>query len=169
MWANSVGGSAVRPENQGRAWVFSSHSKIGPIPIAMRSLGSRLIAFVFGMSGLLFSGWIAYNLLLEETTEFTNVFSDNNLAGASALAGLIMAIVGFKLTGKGREEEADPRQTERRIASEHLESISAEALEQVRAAALEGRVIDAVKLYREATGAGLKEAKEVVDQLKWAA
>ncbi|MFE2515033.1 ribosomal protein L7/L12 [Streptomyces mirabilis] len=38
-------------------------------------------------------------------------------------------------------------------------------LEQVVALAREGRKIQAIKVYREVTGAGLKEAKDAVDRL----
>lgn len=38
-------------------------------------------------------------------------------------------------------------------------------LEQVAALARDGRKIQAIKAYREATGAGLKEAKDAIDQL----
>ena len=127
----------------------------------MRFLG-HFLGFVFGCSGLAFGGWVVYNLFVEETAAFSNIFSDSNLAGASALAGLIMAIVGFKLMiGGSRDDVVEaPRQA--------LE-ISPDVLARVQAAALEGRVIEAVKLYREATGAGLRDAKQAVDQMRqWA-
>ncbi|MEV4445784.1 MULTISPECIES: ribosomal protein L7/L12 [Streptomyces] len=38
-------------------------------------------------------------------------------------------------------------------------------LEQVAALARDGRKIQAIKVYREVTGAGLKEAKDAVDRL----
>ncbi|SFG34837.1 ribosomal protein L7/L12 [Streptomyces mirabilis] len=38
-------------------------------------------------------------------------------------------------------------------------------LEQVAALAHDGRKIQAIKVYREVTGAGLKEAKDAVDRL----
>ncbi|MER5536360.1 ribosomal protein L7/L12 [Streptomyces mirabilis] len=38
-------------------------------------------------------------------------------------------------------------------------------LEQVVALARDGRKIQAIKVYREVTGAGLKEAKDAVDRL----
>lgn len=39
-------------------------------------------------------------------------------------------------------------------------------LEQVKQAILAGRKIEAIKLHREATGLGLKESKEAVEQLE---
>jgi ribosomal protein L7/L12 len=38
--------------------------------------------------------------------------------------------------------------------------------DQVRLAIFEGRKIEAIKLHRELTGAGLKEAKEAVEKLE---
>lgn len=38
-------------------------------------------------------------------------------------------------------------------------------LERIQAMALSGRKIAAIKLYREASGAGLREAKEAVEQI----
>lgn len=39
------------------------------------------------------------------------------------------------------------------------------ALEQVAALARDGRKIEAIKVYRELTGAGLKEAKDAVERI----
>ncbi len=44
--------------------------------------------------------------------------------------------------------------------------ISDEEMEQVRAAIFAGRKIEAIKLYREASGAGLKDAKDFVEALE---
>ena len=41
-----------------------------------------------------------------------------------------------------------------------------DAIEQIRAALFAGRKIEAIKLYREATGYGLKESKDVVEALE---
>jgi ribosomal protein L7/L12 len=37
--------------------------------------------------------------------------------------------------------------------------------EEIRTLVLSGRMIDAIKLYRERTGAGLKDAKDAVDAI----
>ena len=39
-------------------------------------------------------------------------------------------------------------------------------MQSIREAVLAGRKIDAIKLYRKGTGAGLKEAKDFVDDLE---
>ena len=41
-----------------------------------------------------------------------------------------------------------------------------EVREQIKEAIFAGRKIEAIKLYREATGLGLKEAKEFIDKLQ---
>lgn len=67
------------------------------------------------------------------------------------------------------------RRTDRRIARveqkldlllDHFALTRTEpALEQVTALARDGRRIQAIKVYREITGADLKEAKEAVEQM----
>ena len=44
-------------------------------------------------------------------------------------------------------------------------SVSNEDLERIRAAAVTGKKIEAIKLYREASGVGLAEAKKAVEAL----
>ncbi|HEX4225064.1 MAG TPA: ribosomal protein L7/L12 [Pseudonocardiaceae bacterium] len=39
------------------------------------------------------------------------------------------------------------------------------AMDQVRSLLMQGRKIQAIKVYRELTGVGLKEAKEAIEQL----
>jgi len=46
------------------------------------------------------------------------------------------------------------------------EAVTPEQLHQVREVALSGNKIEAIKLYRELTGAGLKEAKDYVESLE---
>jgi ribosomal protein L7/L12 len=43
--------------------------------------------------------------------------------------------------------------------------VSEPHLKQVEALLGQGKTIEAIKVYREATGAGLREAKEAVDRL----
>lgn len=51
------------------------------------------------------------------------------------------------------------------IDSLGLEESAPADLEQVRLLAQQGRKIEAIRLYRETTGVGLKEAKDAVDQM----
>ena len=46
------------------------------------------------------------------------------------------------------------------------DSISDDDVERIRTAIFAGRKIDAIKLYRECTGKGLKEAKDFVEALE---
>lgn len=63
----------------------------------------------------------------------------------------------FGPSGAGPSAQADTTDSMSRIAPEQLE--------QIQALALAGQQIRAVKLYREAAGCGLKEAKLAVDQI----
>lgn len=45
------------------------------------------------------------------------------------------------------------------------EQLSQEQIEQIGNALVSGRKIEAIKIYREATGEGLKDAKEFIDAL----
>jgi hypothetical protein len=44
--------------------------------------------------------------------------------------------------------------------------LSDDDVERIRTAVFGGRKIEAIKLYREATGAGLKEAKDFIEELE---
>ncbi|MDY7224859.1 hypothetical protein [Hyalangium rubrum] len=59
---------------------------------------------------------------------------------------------------------ASSRSNRARVAGKPLpEAASAEDLKKVDALAAEGKAIEAIKLYRQLTGASLKEAKDYVD------
>jgi ribosomal protein L7/L12 len=45
-------------------------------------------------------------------------------------------------------------------------NLNDEIREEIKAAIFAGRKIEAIKLYRDATGLGLKEAKEFIDKLQ---
>ncbi|MBN1673479.1 MAG: ribosomal protein L7/L12 [Kiritimatiellae bacterium] len=46
-----------------------------------------------------------------------------------------------------------------------VEQPTPEQIQQIGSALADGRKIEAIKIYREATGKGLKEAKEFIDEL----
>ena len=46
------------------------------------------------------------------------------------------------------------------------EPLSETAMNSLTAALLQGRKIEAIKIYRQATGLGLKEAKEAIEELE---
>jgi len=91
-----------------------------------------------------------------------------------------MDILGFSLLtllvlfGIGSIENRVSRQDKRMARVEHKLDLVLDHLglrerepwsDEVDALLREGKKIQAIKVYREATGAGLKEAKEAVDKL----
>lgn len=69
---------------------------------------------------------------------------------------------------KGLERKADQLELRLGLLLEHfgIETPEPTGLADVRALAAEGRTVQAVKAYREATGAGLVEAKRAVEALQ---
>lgn len=63
----------------------------------------------------------------------------------------------------GGSPESEPRPAQ--AAADSMSRIPMEELGRIQAVALSGRKIEAVKLYRQASGCGLKEAKEAVEQI----
>jgi len=94
---------------------------------------------------------------------------DYTLVGLGTAAVLLLVVAGASVN---RETE---RRQLRRLALlerkldtvlDHLGlEMPAPHLRQVEALLAQGKTIQAIKAYREATGAGLKEAKEAVDRL----
>jgi ribosomal protein L7/L12 len=84
---------------------------------------------------------------------------------------LLAAVVLVGIAGiENRMSRADRRvaRVERKLdlIMDHLGLSEHDArMDEVAVLAREGRTIQAVKLYREITGEGLKEAKEAVDRL----
>ncbi|WP_345605614.1 hypothetical protein [Pseudonocardia adelaidensis] len=95
---------------------------------------------------------------------------DYTLVGLVVACALVVLTAGA-LAGSRETERRQMRQLallERKLDAV-LHRLGVEVpdpeLEQVKALAGQGRTIQAVKAYREATGAGLREAKEAVDRL----
>jgi len=65
----------------------------------------------------------------------------------------------YRATGYG---SAYPATTAAAPAPDGMPGVSAEVLDLVR----QGKPINAIKVYREQTGVGLKEAKDVIDRLR---
>ncbi|PKW11120.1 Ribosomal protein L7/L12 C-terminal domain-containing protein [Streptomyces sp. 1222.5] len=83
---------------------------------------------------------------------------------------LVLAVVGCALGVASRLARAEGRlaRVERKLdlIMEHLDLREDVArMDEVTALVREGKKIHAIKVYRETTGAGLKEAKEAVDRL----
>ncbi|MEU9988512.1 ribosomal protein L7/L12 [Streptomyces sp. NPDC048045] len=83
---------------------------------------------------------------------------------------LALAVLGLTFSTVSRFTRADERlvRVERKLdlVIKHLD-LRAELprMDEVNALVREGKKIQAIKVYREATGAGLKEAKEAVERL----
>ncbi|MFF8729015.1 hypothetical protein ACF073_21335 [Streptomyces sp. NPDC015171] len=83
---------------------------------------------------------------------------------------LALAALGCVMVVESRFARADRRlaRVERKLdlIMEHLDLREEQPrLDEVAALAREGKPVQAIKLYRETTGAGLREAKEAVDRL----
>ncbi|MFI2200658.1 ribosomal protein L7/L12 [Streptomyces sp. NPDC020192] len=90
-----------------------------------------------------------------------------DIMGSLALA---LAVLGCIATVESRSVRADRRlaRVERKLdlIMEHLDLREEyPRMDEVAALVREGKKIHAIKVYRESTGAGLKEAKEAVDRL----
>ena len=84
------------------------------------------------------------------------------------VVGILMVVVGSSWTSGGSSNGRRLRRIERKIdlILKHLgldpdQGVNQQVMELVKA----GQKIQAIKLYREQTGAGLKEAKEYVEGL----
>jgi ribosomal protein L7/L12 len=91
------------------------------------------------------------------------------------LIGLAIAVVlGLvAVTAANSRRETDRLQIRLALVERKLDAmldhlgveVSEPHLKQVEALLGQGKTIEAIKVYREATGAGLREAKEAVDRL----
>ena len=92
------------------------------------------------------------------------------LAAAAVLGLILLAVLGARLGGlKDRmaalsriEAKLDLLLKQANIRFDPYASIPREIAEAVRA----GRKIEAIKLYRQSSGAGLKEAKEFIEEVQ---
>ncbi|MFI1763566.1 ribosomal protein L7/L12 [Streptomyces sp. NPDC020800] len=90
-----------------------------------------------------------------------------DILGFSALA---LAVLGLALSTVSRFARADERlaRVERKLdlIIQHMDlREELPRMDEVNALVREGKKIQAIKVYREATGAGLREAKEAVERL----
>jgi hypothetical protein len=85
---------------------------------------------------------------------------------AAYLAGTYLAAVYFKPRDRGRLARLEAK-LDLLLKNAGVEyDPFAQVPQQVRSAVLQGRKIEAIKLYRQATGAGLAEAKAVIEELQ---
>ncbi|ANP49152.1 ribosomal protein L7/L12 [Streptomyces griseochromogenes] len=83
---------------------------------------------------------------------------------------LALAVLGLTLSTVSRFARAEQRlkRVERKLdlVMKHLDlQEEIPRMDEVNALVREGKKIQAIKVYREDTGAGLKEAKEAIDRL----
>lgn len=82
-----------------------------------------------------------------------------------ATASWITSTVGLRM--KALERRAERAERRLGLLMEHfgIEEPEPAGLAEVRALVREDRTVEAIRVYRRATGAGLREAKEAVDAL----
>ncbi len=120
----------------------------------MKRLVLRALGLALAAAGLVLAGWIVFNLVAP-TPAFEGV------GGFSAAKDLVLgaALVEFGLglfrrAGQGAPREARPVADREQVT-----------LDQIRALVAEGRKIEAIKRYRDLTGAGLADAQHAVAEL----
>lgn len=86
----------------------------------------------------------------------------------AGLVFLVLLVLAMRPRGRSDDLMAAPRsrvQPVRAQAGQKLE-LSSEIRVEVERLLANGQVINAIKLVREATGSGLKEAKDAVDEMR---
>ena len=86
----------------------------------------------------------------------------------AGLVFLVLLVMAMRPRGRSDDLMAAPRSRVQRVAvpaGQKLE-LSSETRVEVERLLANGQVINAIKLVREATGSGLKEAKDAVDEMR---
>lgn len=86
----------------------------------------------------------------------------------AGLVFLVLLVMAMRPRGRSDDLMAAPRPRVQRVAvltGQKLE-LSSETRVEVERLLANGQVINAIKLVREATGSGLKEAKDAVDEMR---
>ena len=86
----------------------------------------------------------------------------------AGLVFLVLLVMAMRPRGRSDDLMAAPRPRMQRAAvptGQKLE-LSSETRVEVERLLTNGQVINAIKLVREATGSGLKEAKDAVDEMR---
>lgn len=85
------------------------------------------------------------------------------LALIAAVAVVMFQIGRMSASGESPMDRDARRMQERLNAEEQFNALQPEVQEQIDALVQAGKVIEAVKVIREATGLGLRDAKLIVD------
>ncbi|HEX7849480.1 MAG TPA: ribosomal protein L7/L12 [Sphingomonas sp.] len=86
----------------------------------------------------------------------------------AGLVFLVLLVLAMRPRGRSDDLMAAPRSRVQRVAiqaGKKLE-LSSETRVEVERLLANGQVINAIKLVREATGSGLKDAKDAVDEMR---
>lgn len=86
----------------------------------------------------------------------------------AGLVFLVLLVMAMRPRGRSEDLMAVPRPRVQRVAvpaRQKLE-LSSETRIEVERLLANGQVINAIKLVREATGSGLKDAKDAVDEMR---
>lgn len=125
----------------------------------------RLLGLVMILGGLALAGWIAYNMFISETPQFRDAAGSTRSAGRAMIFGAVIAGAGLGLLARfgrsGKDQSAAPAGAPAVFDA----NLDPETFAEIRSAAQSGRTIEAVKRYREATGAGLAESKAAVEKM----
>ncbi|MDF3302990.1 ribosomal protein L7/L12 [Streptomyces tropicalis] len=79
---------------------------------------------------------------------------------------VLVAVVGNEVRSSRTDRRLERIERKLDLVLEHLGlRLEVPRVDEVQGLVREGKRIEAIKVYREATGAGLKEAKEAVDRL----
>ncbi len=115
----------------------------------------------------------AHPFLTDRHNDMARPISNDDLERIRALAVASKKIEAIKLyreaTGVGLAEAkqaVEALEAGRPMGARAVESVSNDDIDQIQAAVFAGQKIAAIKLYRAATGEGLKESKEFIDALE---
>lgn len=92
-----------------------------------------------------------------------NFFSDAAFWAVLTVVAVAAYLLG-RMSGAGApEDRAERRLRERQEAENAFSNMAPSAQQEIDQLIAEGRVIEAVKRFREETGLGLKESKDAID------
>lgn len=136
---------------------------LSPLAIAAKVIGMSML-----LLGIALGAWVSFNLFVFETARFAG-----SAAADSGFKGIILAVVlilvgsglafGRKSPGMG-EDDAGTLELSR-PGTDIGRELDAQLLDDIRVIAQGGKKIEAIKIYREASGVGLADAKRAVEAL----
>jgi len=136
---------------------------LSPLAIATKVIGISMLLF-----GVALGAWIAFNMFIFETASFADA-----AAGVAGMRGFILATVlilvgsglGFGKNQAGMTDDDASIFGSSRPGPIIDRELDAQLLDDIRTIAAGGKKIEAIKIYREASGVGLADAKRAVEAL----